>query len=151
MTNEQAKKLLNKLLTRADITNEYGEKEDMQPYEEAVNIANEALEPGEELYRLHFGQIDYKSCEIRINKDMKEEAKKEAICHEIMHGILVHLGYNEHSQNEQFVQALANAICQGFDIKPLEKVERSDLDSLQAVRDYVKQRLNEEEINERCT
>lgn len=52
MTNEEAKEWLNKLLARADITNEYGEMEDMQPYEEAVHVANEVLEPGEELYRL---------------------------------------------------------------------------------------------------
>jgi len=65
----------------------------------------------------HLGQIDYKACEIRINKDMSMEAKKETICHEMVHGILVHLGYTEQSQDEQFVQALANAIYQGFDIK----------------------------------
>ena len=65
----------------------------------------------------HFGQIDYKACEIRINKDMADEAKKETICHEMVHGILVHLGYTEQSDDETFVQALANAICQGFDIK----------------------------------
>lgn len=35
----------------------------------------------------------------------------------MIHGILVHLGYSEQSQDEQFVQALANAIYQGFDIK----------------------------------
>ena len=35
----------------------------------------------------HFGQIDYKKCEIKINKDMTEEVKKETICHEIVHGI----------------------------------------------------------------
>ena len=65
----------------------------------------------------HFGQIDYKACEIRINKDMATEAKKETICHEMIHGILVHLGYSEQSQDETFVQALGNAIYQGFDIK----------------------------------
>lgn len=65
----------------------------------------------------HFGQIDYKACEIRINKDMATEAKEETICHEMIHGILVHLGYSEQSQDEQFVQTLANAIYQGFNIK----------------------------------
>lgn len=65
----------------------------------------------------HFGQIDYKACEIRINKDMITVAKKETLCHEMVHGILVHLGYTEQSDDETFVQALANAICQGFDIK----------------------------------
>ena len=65
----------------------------------------------------HFGQIDYKYCEIRVNRDMGDKAKKETICHEMVHGILVHLGYTEQSQDEQFVQALANAIYQGFDIR----------------------------------
>lgn len=65
----------------------------------------------------HFGQIDYKACEIRINKDMATEAKEETICHEMVHGILVHLGYTEQSQDEIFVQSLGNAIYQGFNIK----------------------------------
>lgn len=65
----------------------------------------------------HFGMIDYGRCEIRINKDHAPEQKKETICHEMIHGILVHIGYINESQNEQFVQALANAIYQGFEIK----------------------------------
>ncbi len=44
MTREEAKTWLNKLYARADITDEYGDMEDMQPYEEAVNMAIEALE-----------------------------------------------------------------------------------------------------------
>lgn len=65
----------------------------------------------------HFGQIDHKNCEIRINKDMTEENKKETLCHEIMHGIFVHLGYNDYANDEQLVQALGNAIYQTFDIR----------------------------------
>jgi hypothetical protein len=38
----------------------------------------------------------------------------------MIHGILVHLGYTEQSQDETFVQALANAIYQGFDIRVKE-------------------------------
>lgn len=68
----------------------------------------------------HFGQIDYKKCEIRINKDMAEEVKQETLCHEILHGMLVHLGYDEYSQDEKFVQALANAINQTFKVKEQE-------------------------------
>lgn len=68
----------------------------------------------------HFGMIDYKELVIKVNKDMPEEAKKETICHEMLHGILVHLGYEEFSQNEQFVQALGNAIFQGFNIKKIK-------------------------------
>jgi len=44
MTREEAKTWLNKLYARADITDEYGDMEDMQPYAEAVNMAIEALE-----------------------------------------------------------------------------------------------------------
>lgn len=65
----------------------------------------------------HFGQIDYKACEIRINKDISKEAKKETLCHEMVHGIFLHLGYNDYAQDEQLVQALGNAIYQGFNIK----------------------------------
>ena len=65
----------------------------------------------------HFGLIDYKACTIKINKDMSDAAKEEALCHEILHGILVHLGYNQLSQDEQFVQALSNAIYQTFMIR----------------------------------
>ena len=66
---------------------------------------------------LHFGQIDYAKCEIYINKNMTAEAKAETICHEMVHGILVHLGYSEYAHDEQLVQALGNAIYQGFNIK----------------------------------
>lgn len=65
----------------------------------------------------HLGQIDYKACEIRINKDMTREIKFETICHEMVHGIFIHLGYNDYAQDEQLVQALGNAIYQGFSIK----------------------------------
>lgn len=62
----------------------------------------------------HFGQIDYGKCEIKLNKDLPEEAMEETLVHEILHGIFVHLGYNDEAQNEQFVQALANAVNQTF-------------------------------------
>lgn len=65
----------------------------------------------------HFGEIDYKTCKIRINKDMADEAKEETIVHEMVHGMLIHLGYTEQSEDETFVQGLANAIYQGFDIR----------------------------------
>lgn len=72
---------------------------------------------------LHFGQIDYAKCEIRLNKDLPEEAMKETLAHEILHGMLVHLGYNDEAQNEQFVQALANAINQTFTVKEVQHEE----------------------------
>lgn len=58
----------------------------------------------------------------KINKDMPTIAKEETLCHEMVHGMLVHLGYNELANDEQFVQAFGNAIWQGFYIKDLERV-----------------------------
>ena len=68
----------------------------------------------------HFGQVDYKDAVIKVNKDLNPEIKKETICHEMLHGMLVHLGYHEQSQDEQFVNALSNAIYQGFIIRNIE-------------------------------
>ena len=65
----------------------------------------------------HFGQIDYATCKITINKDLCEAEKEETIAHEILHGMLVHLGYDDYSQDEKFVQALSNAINQTFKIR----------------------------------
>lgn len=76
----------------------------------------------EDLFNLdcHFGQIDYKDLVIKINKDMPKEVKDETICHEMLHGMLVHIGYTDLANDEHFVQALGNAIYQGFEIKKIE-------------------------------
>lgn len=71
----------------------------------------------------HMGMIEYKDLIIKINKDMHPEEKTETLCHEMIHGILVHLGYTDMSNDEQLVQALGNAIYQGFEVK---KVTDSD-------------------------
>lgn len=69
----------------------------------------------------HLGEITYSKAEILINKDMPEEMKKETICHEIVHGIFVHLGYDDYAANEQLVQQLGNAIYQAFEIKDIDR------------------------------
>lgn len=66
---------------------------------------------------LHMGQIEYGDTVIRINADMSEEAKIATICHEIVHGILMGIGREDLSQDEQFVTALGNAINGAFMIK----------------------------------
>lgn len=68
----------------------------------------------------HMGMISYKDLQIKINKDMPTMAKEETICHEMVHGILTHLGYLQMADDEQFVQAIGNAINQGFIIKDLD-------------------------------
>jgi len=65
----------------------------------------------------HFGQIDYTQALIKINQDMPEPMQMQSLCHEWLHGALVMLGFNGHSQNEQFVQALSMAINQTFTVK----------------------------------
>lgn len=67
----------------------------------------------------HFGQIDYKHNQILINKDMSEEMKVATIYHEVLHGMLVSLGYDALSQDEQFVQALSR--CWYCTLKEAEK------------------------------
>lgn len=66
---------------------------------------------------LHLGMIDYTTCEIKVNKSFPAEMKKEILCHETVHGILMHLGYNEMNDDEQLVQSLGNAINQTFNFK----------------------------------
>lgn len=78
---------------------------------------------------LHFGQIDFAKCIIKLNKDLPKEAMDETLTHEILHGILVHLGYNDESQNEQFVQAVANAINQTFSLKDTRCIGASQQDN----------------------
>lgn len=62
----------------------------------------------------HFGMIDPVGCEIRINKNLKDPSKQETLCHEITHGILIHIGRTDLSDDETFVQSLGNAIFQSF-------------------------------------
>ena len=64
----------------------------------------------------HLGMITYVDAEIRINSKLKGAMRKETICHEMVHGILVHLGYDNLSDDETFVHSLGNAITQSFDI-----------------------------------
>ena len=65
----------------------------------------------------HLGQINYAEAKIRINKNAAEAVQQQALVHEIVHGMLVMVGFSEDSQNETFVQALAMAINQTFEIR----------------------------------
>lgn len=66
---------------------------------------------------LHIGQIDYGQARIRINQNLAEPIMKVGLIHEWLHGALVALGYNEQSQDEQFVQAMATAINGSFEMR----------------------------------
>lgn len=69
---------------------------------------------------VHCGEICYKDLTIKVNKNMPQIAKDETICHEMVHGILVHLGFEDMSNDEHLVQALGNAIFQGFQIRRID-------------------------------
>ncbi|MBQ0005110.1 MAG: ImmA/IrrE family metallo-endopeptidase [Clostridiales bacterium] len=73
----------------------------------------------------HFGQIEFKTAEIRINAELTPEVKYETLCHEIVHGVLVHTGYTDLTGDEKFVQAMGNAISQTFSLK-LEPCENEE-------------------------
>ena len=70
---------------------------------------------------LHVGQIRYSSAEIRINEDAAQELQMQTLIHEMLHGILVHIGRQDESNDEQLVQGLANAIYQSFTVKEVDK------------------------------
>ena len=65
----------------------------------------------------HFGEIDYTDATIKINQDMPEPLQMQALCHEWLHGALVMLGFNDQTQDDQFVQALSAAINMSFKLK----------------------------------
>lgn len=69
----------------------------------------------------HCGLIIYSECIIKINKNMHEEMKKATLCHEIMHGILLNIGREDLSNDENFVTALGNVVYATFDVKEVEK------------------------------
>lgn len=71
----------------------------------------------EELEGIVQGKIIYRKCLIKIRKDLPKKLKKSVLYHEILHGILMQLGYSELSADETLVQGLSNAIYQMFELK----------------------------------
>ena len=68
------------------------------------------------------GQITYSECIIEMRKNQPPELYKQTLVHEIVHGMLVMIGRNELSEDETFVQSLALAISQTFDLKEEKEV-----------------------------
>jgi len=63
------------------------------------------------------GLIIYSKQEIQLRKGLGKEIEQETLTHEIIHGILTHMGRQSLSNDEEFVQGLANAVYQTFKIK----------------------------------
>lgn len=66
---------------------------------------------------IHFGQINFVKAEIKINSEATPELQMQSLFHEILHGMLVMIGRNDMSNDEEFVQALSNAMHQTFELK----------------------------------
>lgn len=60
--------------------------------------------------------ITYEDCMIEIRKGMKPDFYRQSLIHEITHGMLVMIGRNDLSDDETFVQTLALAISQTFEL-----------------------------------
>lgn len=63
------------------------------------------------------GQITYYDCIIEMRKNLPPEMYRQTLIHEITHGMLTMIGRNDLSDDETFVQSLALAISQTFDLK----------------------------------
>lgn len=72
------------------------------------------------------GQILYEDCIIKMRKGMNSDYYNQTLIHEMTHGILAMIGRNDLTSDEVFVQSLALAISQSFDIKEvLEEVKEN--------------------------
>ena len=64
----------------------------------------------------HMGMIDYNKAEIRINAASADPIKEATICHEVLHGLLVHIGRTDDhglalSCVTQFASDMALHLC----------------------------------------
>ena len=89
------------------------------PFEiEEVSVIDEGMEG------ITQGKIVYSEGKIYIKNSLPSELKRSVLFHEILHGMLVMLGYGETSDDETFVQGLSVAMYNIFDIKEDNDDER---------------------------
>lgn len=62
------------------------------------------------------GLITYDEGTIEIRKGQQPDYYKQTLIHEVVHGMLVMIGRNDLSEDETFVQSLALAISQTFEL-----------------------------------
>lgn len=63
------------------------------------------------------GKIIYSKATILLKRKLPKKLKKQTLFHEVLHGMLVQLGYTDQSEDETFVQALSTAMFQAFKLK----------------------------------
>ena len=71
------------------------------------------------------GLITYDEGTIEIRKGQQPDYYRQTLIHEVVHGMLVMIGRNDLSEDETFVQSMALAISQTFDLKE----DNNDTDS----------------------
>lgn len=60
--------------------------------------------------RTTIGKIYYQEEKIEIDKSLTENLKIETLIHEVLHGILEKLGYDDLNDDEQKVQSIASTL-----------------------------------------
>ena len=83
-------------------------------YDDVINERDEGIT---------MGQIYISKCEIHLKKGLTKEIEEETLIHEILHGILDHLGKPELSNDENFVQLITHGIFQHFKIRDSIKLK----------------------------
>ena len=63
------------------------------------------------------GKIIYSQGKIFIKKSLPKKMKKPVLYHEVVHGILMELGYSDLATDETLVQGLSNELYRMFDFK----------------------------------
>lgn len=67
------------------------------------------------------GKILFSKAKILIKKKLPKKLKRQVLFHEVLHGILVQLGYNELNEDETFVQSLSVVMSQMFEMRGAEE------------------------------
>jgi len=56
------------------------------------------------------GQINYYTCEIKIDKTLPKSLKEQVLLHELLHAVAEAVGLKELNEDEQAIQSLASAL-----------------------------------------
>lgn len=78
------------------------------------------------------GEIDYAGATIFINEDQSDQMKTATLIHEIVHGILYHMG-SKLNEDEYFVEGLASGLYQVIrdnDIKLSKEAPKIQVDQM---------------------
>ena len=63
------------------------------------------------------GMVEYSKAKIYLKKGLPKRLKEPVLYHEIVHGILIQLGYDKLNEDETFVQQMANALYGTFKLR----------------------------------